>query len=221
MLRRVTYDGQIAHGDKVYVGNHPAIIDKEVFARVQALLAEHTRGERTRTWASPAPAYSPAGLSTAQANRSRRATQRKATTRYRYYVSRGLHLKEGPGIRVPAPEIEKLVATRIDDPIELIATAWLEVPADRLEHLHQRCFELAGKLRGLNREAVTALVDQVRVGEHGVEVDCRIPSMCFRLETRSHPDAPEVITLQSDVTLTRSGMAVKLARSRRRRSPDS
>lgn len=138
-------------------------------------------------------------------------------TRYRYFVSRSLHMKEGPGIRVPAREIEKLVASRLAellaDPIEFIATAWLDVPADRLESLHQRCFDAAGRLRGLGRETVTALVRQVRVGEHGVEVDCRTAALASRLDARCHADALETVTLTADVRLTHSGMALKLVQA--------
>jgi DNA invertase Pin-like site-specific DNA recombinase len=43
MLKRITYTGRIAHGDKVYPGNHPAIIDIATFETVQATLADNTQ----------------------------------------------------------------------------------------------------------------------------------------------------------------------------------
>ena len=40
---------EIAHRDKIYPGNHPAIVDDETFDRVQAMLADHRQGQpRTR-----------------------------------------------------------------------------------------------------------------------------------------------------------------------------
>ncbi|MGJ3627119.1 hypothetical protein AB5I41_09660 [Sphingomonas sp. MMS24-JH45] len=125
MLRRVTYDGQIAHGDKVYVGNHPAIIDRETFARAQAMLAEHVQGQRREPRSAEPSILAGKIVDTAgeplTPAHATKTNARGGVTRYRYYVSRGLHQKTSTtGLRVPAREIEKLVATRlaelIDDP---------------------------------------------------------------------------------------------------------
>ena len=222
MLRRVTYDGQIAHCDKVYAGNHPAIIARETFERVQAMLTDHAQGERKRTRISSPSLL--AGrivddggepLTPTHASKPTRSGGAGANTRYRYYVSRSLHLKESStGLRIPAREIEKLVTARMaqlfDDPIGIIAAAWLDVPADRIQPLHGRCAEIAARLRGVDRETTAALLHQVRVADRHVGVDCRTLAIATLVGLPQHADAPSHIALTADVRLTRSGIAMKL-----------
>ena len=223
MLRRVTYDGKIAHGDKFYPGTHPAIIDTDMFARVQAKLAENIQGQRrgsrsTRPSLLAGKIVDAAGEPLIATHATKRSPTTGGVTRYRYYVSRGLHQKtSATGLRVPAREIEKLVAARlaelVDDPIELIATAWLDVPPAKLQQLHSRCDDLANELRGSFREAIAALVDRVTIGEQGVEIHCRTSDLATYLDVERHCDAPDTISLRSSARLTRSGMMVKLVQA--------
>ena len=56
MLKCVTYTGQILHHGTIYAGRHPAIIDADTFARVQAILADNPNATRARPRASnPSP----------------------------------------------------------------------------------------------------------------------------------------------------------------------
>jgi len=71
--------------------------------------------------------------------------------RYRYYVSQGLHHgTSDTGMRVPAREIETIVAERVaqlfSDSLGLIATAWLQVPADAYAQIADRTQEIAARL---------------------------------------------------------------------------
>ena len=214
MLKRVIYAGQIAHGDKTYAGNHPAIVDPGTFERVQAMLADHTQGAGKRNRVSHPSLL--AGRIVDEAGEPLIATHAtKGQVRYRYYVSRALHLKESAtGMRVPAREIERLVTTRMaalfDDAIGVIATAWLDVPADRLAALHLRCGEIAGQLRAMNRDTVTSLLHQVQIAEGRIEVAIATPALATLLNTRCDSDAPATITLTADARLTRSGTTMKL-----------
>jgi hypothetical protein len=214
MLRRVTYDGQIAHRDLSYPGNHPAIIDRETFERVQALLADHRQGDQRRTRVS-APAMLAGIITDGDGAPLTQTHASKGKARYRYYVTRALHLKTSDtGIRVPARELEKLVATRIaaifDDPIELIATAWLDVPVERITSLHLRCAEIAASLRSVRRETVMALVAAVRISPASVEIRCDAAGMARLLDVPLHGEAPPHVTLAADVRLARTGMAMRL-----------
>jgi len=228
MLKRITYTGRIAHGDKVYPGNHPAIIDLATFEAVQNMLTDHTQGQqRTRSESvsllagkvvdrDGAPLLATHATKPAQGKCDTAAGPDGGTRRYRYYVSRALHHKEcETGLRIPAREIETLVVNRIatmfDDPIELIATAWLDVPAERYADLHLRCQELAAQVRQRKPGAMTML-DIVQVHDARIDVTCRTGAIAAALDVAAHVEAPDTITLTDHVRLTRSGRAMRMVR---------
>lgn len=115
MLRNPIYAGDIPHKDKVYPGNHPAIIDRKTWDAVQRLRASHVKGERPVRASAPSLL---AGLlfdSASEPLLAAHATKAGAagTMRYRYYVSRSLHHgtadSQSAGVRLPAREIEQVV----------------------------------------------------------------------------------------------------------------
>ena len=143
ILSNVTYAGQIGHKDKVYPGLHQAIISPELFERTQAILRNNLQGTRTRVRAiNASPLAGKVFDSAGEPLIASHAAKGKA--RYRYYLSRGLNEgRSTTGLRVPAREIESLVAEQLaklfSDPLELLATASLDVPADRLGEFNARC----------------------------------------------------------------------------------
>ncbi len=201
------------HKGKGYPGLHTAIVDRDLWDQVQARLSGNVQGKRSgpRT-ASPSLL---AGRVVDEHDEPLLAAHAvKGASRYRYYVSRALHHKTSDtGLRVPAREIETLVAERVarlfDDPIGLVATAWLDVPADRYADLPQCCVEIAARQRQRQVEAL-AIVTRVRVEDSGVAVTCNTAAIAAALGVATYSDAPAVITLQETVRLTRSGHAVRL-----------
>lgn len=224
MLKRITYTGRIVHGDRIYPGNHSAIIDMATFDRVQAMLADNTQGQQKARNESASllagrivdhegtPLVSTHATKPANAGSKGSATE--GTSRYRYYVSRALqHGNSDTGLRIPAREIEALVTSRIatlfDDPVELMATAWLDVSADRYADVGQRCAELAAQLRQRRPDALTML-NAVQVHDTRIEVTCRTDGIAAALNVATHPHAPDTITLTDNVRLKRSGRAMRL-----------
>jgi site-specific DNA recombinase len=129
ILGNPIYRGQIPHGKKTYPGLHDAIIDPGTWERVALKRADHVKGDRA--------VYQPAHQSILadklfdEAGEPLIATHAcKGPRRYRYYVSRHLHHKttntpdDGLGWRVPAKEIEGLIALALTemlgDPIDLL-----------------------------------------------------------------------------------------------------
>lgn len=115
LLRNRTYIGEIPHKDESYPGQHEAIISRETFDAVQALLDE-TR--RTRKPGKARPAHTGATLSglifdSAGHVMSPVSASRKGGATYRYYVStavqKGRKSEAGVHPRVPAPVIEEAV----------------------------------------------------------------------------------------------------------------
>jgi site-specific DNA recombinase len=115
---------------------------------------------------------------------------------------------------VPAREIESAVterlATLFDDPVELIATAWLTVPAADYGHAAARTQELASRSRQRDRGLVGQLVELVRIEQGRIVITCGTTEIAAAMRLQADAAAPASIVLTSDVRLTRSGRAVRL-----------
>ena len=116
MLQNRIYRGEIVHKDQHYPGEHEAIIDPQLWQAVQAKLTanavERSTGGRARN-----PSLLAGLLFDGEGDRMIPTHAVKKGTRYRYYVSHPLITKARAGspggLRVPAPEIEQLVANRV------------------------------------------------------------------------------------------------------------
>ncbi|KQT31029.1 resolvase [Sphingomonas sp. Leaf412] len=212
MLKCVTYTGQIGHKGTVYAGKHPAIIDRDTFAQVQTTLADNSNGTRSRSRASNPSLL--AGKIVDQDSQPLIATHAsKGATRYRYYVSHGLHHgTASSNIRLPAREIERLVIDRAGelfrDPLQLVASAWLDVAPDRISALHDRCAELTETRR--NTKLLAGMITQVRIEEGQVVLSYDTLAIATALAATQHEDAPAEIIITLDARLTRSGRVLRL-----------
>jgi site-specific DNA recombinase len=116
MLQNRIYLGEIVHKEASFPGQHPAIIDRALWDRVQLQSKENIQGERGRPRATSTSlliglVYDEAG------NLFTPSHATKKGRRYRYYVSRSLikgRAKDQTGpVRVPAEEIEELVVSQL------------------------------------------------------------------------------------------------------------
>ena len=118
MLQNPIYRGRIAHKDKSYPGEHEAIVPKGLWDKVQQRLFEN-RVERANSGQSSNPSLLTGLLFDDQDHRMTPSHAVKNGKRYRYYVSRpltiGCRASAPGGRRIPAGEIERLVAGRIRD----------------------------------------------------------------------------------------------------------
>jgi hypothetical protein len=115
MLNNRAYIGEAVHKGESYPGEHDAIIDRETWDRVHAILQESPRKRAARTRADT-PAllkgllFGPDGAAFSPTH------TRKGDRLYRYYVSQTV-LKHGAGAcpvgRVPAGEIEAAVIDQL------------------------------------------------------------------------------------------------------------
>jgi DNA invertase Pin-like site-specific DNA recombinase len=111
MLKNRFYVGEVAYRGEVHKGEHPAIVDREVFDLVQAMLAERTVTRMLKRGNSP---HLLTGLIFDDRGNPMSPTHaNKNGVRYRYYTSHALlqRRKEHAGsvARVSAPEVETLV----------------------------------------------------------------------------------------------------------------
>jgi DNA invertase Pin-like site-specific DNA recombinase len=116
ILQNRIYRGEIAHKGENYPGEHAAIIDPALWDTAQARLVENTAERRIGRGVGSLNLL--AGLLfDGESQRMTPTHAVKGGRRYRYYVSRPLiiHARAdaGEGLRVPAAEIEQIVANRI------------------------------------------------------------------------------------------------------------
>jgi site-specific DNA recombinase len=112
ILRNPIYAGQIAHKDAVFAGQHPPIVDAELWTAVQRSLEVHRTGHRSRATARN-PSLLTGLLFDEQGHHLTPTHAKKGERRYRYYVVEPLHTmgrQAAPGgLRLPAQELENVV----------------------------------------------------------------------------------------------------------------
>jgi DNA invertase Pin-like site-specific DNA recombinase len=115
MLKNRMYVGEVAYRGEVHKGEHPAIVDRDVFDRVQSMLAERSVARKLKRGNSP---HLLTGLIFDDRGNPMSPTHaNKKGVRYRYYTSHALlqRRKEDGGSvpRVSAPEVEALVCAAV------------------------------------------------------------------------------------------------------------
>ena len=187
ILKNRVYIGEAVHKDKAYPGQHKAIVDRETWDQIHAILAGNarTRGNQTR-------AQTPAllkGLIHGPNGKAMSPTHTRKNGRlYRYYVTREA-LSEGydtcPVRSVPAAEVEAVVITQLRAFIrspELVARTWAAVRERADEAIPEReVLQVLTDFEGLWDElfhgeqsrVVQLLVERVDVQPDGIEVRIR------------------------------------------------
>jgi site-specific DNA recombinase len=116
MLQNRIYRGEITHKGNTYPGEHKAIVDKTLWDKVQAVLAEN-RVSRTTGSDAKYPSLLAGLVFDDSGERLTPTHSVKKGTRYRYYVSRSLITEtakdHSQGRRVPAGNLEGLVIGRL------------------------------------------------------------------------------------------------------------
>ena len=117
LLSNPIYVGRIAHKGQVHEGQHPPIVDQDLWDRVQQSLREHLGSARTKRTRQSSEALLAGKLFDDRGNRMSPTWARKGSKRWRYYVSQaalqGDKSKAGSIVRVPAAEVEALVTEAV------------------------------------------------------------------------------------------------------------
>ena len=139
MLKNRIYRGEIVHKGKAFPGEHAAIVDQDLWRRVQSRLEEN-RMERREGDKALEPSLLAGIVFDASSEPMTPTHAVKKGTRYRYYISR--RLITGPasdnsrGQRVPASNLEALVIGRLRETQNDFARSILvraQVHADRID----------------------------------------------------------------------------------------
>ena len=111
LLRNRFYIGEVEFKDQICPGEHPPVLDRDLFEAVQRRLAEQRNGYRAAR-ASP-EALLADRIFDDRGNRMSPSHSRKGSTRHRYYVSsaliQGRPQSAGSVTRVPAAKVEAII----------------------------------------------------------------------------------------------------------------
>jgi DNA invertase Pin-like site-specific DNA recombinase len=117
LLRNCFYIGEVAFKGEVLEGEQPAILDKDLFAAVQAKLNDQVNNHKAKWTKSEGLLIG--RLFDDRGNRMSPSHARKGSIKYRYYLSTALFQgsaeRAGSLRRVPASEIETLVVKSVRD----------------------------------------------------------------------------------------------------------
>jgi site-specific DNA recombinase len=186
LLSNPIYIGEIRHKSIRHPGLHQPIIDRELWNSTQLLLGSHAARRTLRTRKS-APSPLTGKLFDDSGQRLTPSHAVKGERRYRYYVSRTLingtaDSKRG-GWRLPAPEIERTVASAASTILgdeTAIANAALAIGL--ADHRLPSLFSLAADwMKRLQSDvdvgsSLSTLVDRVDLIDAGIRVSLKLPS---------------------------------------------
>jgi site-specific DNA recombinase len=224
ILQNRTYLGEIVHKGQSHPGEHTPIIDQPLWNTIQEQLAANTAarnsGTRTRQ-----PSLLTGMLFDANGNPMTPSHAVKQGTRYRYYVSRPLIIKDqtksSAGLRIPAEEIEQLVPSRVRQwllDLGSIYSATRIVDASAQRWLVARARELGNSWPGLpatgQRALLTALIERIDVGTNRIDIHIRPTGLGALLDPAAalSPNATdaETQTLSVPLTLRRRGREIRM-----------
>jgi site-specific DNA recombinase len=218
MLANPIYIGQIRHRQLAHPGQHPPILERTVWERVQRKLREQAArtGRRgTRTATSPLAGK----LFDARGEPLYVCGAVKGTRRYRYYVSRKLvrggRDSDDRGWRLAAPELEKTVDAAVrrllSDPAALSrAVRHSRMSAAELQQLLAAAKRHAAQLDDRAAETLTDLVDRVELRADGMELTLDLRSLRHSQESAGTPAANLKITQVIPLQIKRRGVETRL-----------
>jgi DNA invertase Pin-like site-specific DNA recombinase len=212
ILRSPIYVGEIAHRDQTYPGQHRALIERTQWDAVQALLDGHVKGTRRERTSQPALLVRRLFDSAGEPLVATHA--RKDGKRYRYYVSKGLHLRTSTaGLRLPAGEVEQVVITALaellGDPLDLATRAQLTIAPDMLAATTATAAAMAAALHAPSAR-LPGFVERVTVSADGVMLSIGIAALAEALGLPPTAGTPPALVHTCPVRLTRTGRAIRL-----------
>ncbi|QZP07694.1 recombinase family protein [Caenibius sp. WL] len=216
ILRNPIYAGDIAHKDKRYPGNHPAIISRDIWDRVQQQLAHNVKGLRQTRQAN---ASLLAGLLFDETGEPLIAVHTtRGKQRYRYYVSKaqqhGTASPDTPAIRLPAREIEQVIRQELSsllaDPFVLVERCRFTLTPEMFATLTARCADLSTQAQTWPHAVVSQIISRIVLHPGRIELLLVPSGLAKLLELPASPTAPAALPHIAAVRLKRTGHTVRL-----------
>ena len=178
ILQNPIYIGKIRHKEKVYSGNHKAIIPQNIWDAVQDKLSQHAAAQRGHKKSDDQNLLKGLLFDSEGTPYSPDYTKKKGGKIYRYYISQNLiqyrdHPK-GTMARIPAYEIEKVAIDTIRNGlIEILELNQIDDHAS-IEHIIAHTLPM--------EKLVKSSVNKITVKEENLEIDVNTARLKQTLE---------------------------------------
>ncbi len=218
LLSNPIYIGQIAHKGEVFDGQHPAIIDKELWQAVQDKLKANKVSNKTRA-NSINPSLLTGLIYDEQGKRLTPTHTKKGAKRYRYYVSELLP-KEGRssnpyGLHIPAQELEDVTISSITDflrnesnLIEIMDSHEANDVKSRLQSAANIADDLSTKDTTNKITLLQRIVHRIKVYATKLTIEVETATLWNELETKE--TEAQITKIEVPVQLKRSDSGMKL-----------
>lgn len=210
ILSNPVYAGRIRHKQKVYDGQHPAIIDPAVWDKVQDIMqsgAAVARGARQKATRSPLAGK----LFDETGDRLTPSHSRKNGKRLRYYISRRLvkdrSLKHPDAWRLPADQVEGLLAELVGQHLtrpRAAAVLTVDSTAAELTDVSKKLQDQGNVMERL------ALIERVDLQPGFLTVRLDKAMLADRLGRKPEQINPVELTVESPFQMRRRGVELKL-----------
>ena len=224
------YAGKIRHKEKVFEGQHAAIIDGDLWARVQARLQAasvrpRTRSKETGGQQTPGPAAPLVGtFRDPTGDRLTPSHSRKGGRRLRYYLSNRLLSGSDPtGWRLPAARFEAAVAQAIADHVGHTAGrhALLTVPnAGAGEVLQEKADDLVTRLHGGETQLLGEIVREGQLGADRISIALERNVLACILNVAPEDISDATLAIEAPFKTRRRGIETKIIVGDMKPAPD-
>ena len=217
ILSNPVYIGQIVHKDEVFAGQHPAIVEMDLWHAVQAQLKANLQGHRVRA-NSAQPSLLAGLVFDEQGHRLTPSHAQKGARRYRYYIDQvSAEADEAPNaMRLPAKELETAVIEAVSgflkDRFRMMAVLG-SVDAGQAKRRLQKSADagtlLETAMASQQIDVLTRLVKRIVVRKDSIEVEIKVAAI-WSAELVAADADEEIHRIEVPVLLKRCGMAVRL-----------
>jgi len=225
ILQNPIYVGDIPHREKVYPGEHPGIVPRELWEQVQAQLRSSNRGRGNGLRANCSNLL--AGLlQDAEGNRFAPSYTVKNGKRYRYYVCQGkvdAHGAQSKPARLPAHDVEQQVSLRLEAFLQsanevMDALTHSEEPPASTQQIIAAAGKQSEQLRSDAPSSVQTFVRRVvrRVVVHSDKIEVEVSKSELRAalsgdpSEASHEGFSEIVHLAVEGRIKRCGGETRL-----------
>jgi len=213
ILSNPVYRGKIAHHEKLYEGQHDAIVGAELWNAAHHLLRTNRQGYH----ATKRPnAILLAGLVETEDGRRFKSNHAcKGRKRYRYYVVDQASDAGVPGnpMRIPNGELDaavsQLICEELQDPFALLFKADVELRPSDIAGLEPRAQAMLAAVDQRDYFTVRSLIRKVIIGSSYVEVQLDVSALLNGLAIAGVPH-DDTIALKAAARTMRTGKAVRL-----------
>ncbi len=226
ILTNPIYAGRIRHKTRVWPGQHPALIDPEVWDALQEQLKDgavlaRSRKERNRGGAQKQVSLLAGKVFDETGDRLTPSHTKTGTgRRLRYYVSHRLIRSAGPkdpsGWRLPAPELEALVANLVRRQLNVPAvqaSMVTDATTEEIASLAQKMTEMTkddSRADNETNQILLSLVENVQISPGRIQVSIAAKAMAEHLAVDPKRISDDQLSFGSDFRHRKRGVETKL-----------